>query len=139
MYNLTVDEAHTFNVGDGQWLVHNCAPRIINRKFAGHTFYPSDSQLRAMYPNGVKFDANGFPNFSPYSKANVKINMTGDYYKDFVAANEAIGIKGPKPPKNFTWHHHQDMTTMQLVPVDIHNAVRHTGGMALLEALLGLR
>lgn len=23
MYNLTVDEAHTFFVGDGQWLVHN--------------------------------------------------------------------------------------------------------------------
>jgi hypothetical protein len=26
MYNLTVDEAHTFFVGDGQWLVHNCGP-----------------------------------------------------------------------------------------------------------------
>jgi hypothetical protein len=28
MYNLTVDEAHTFFVGDGQWLVHNieCPP-----------------------------------------------------------------------------------------------------------------
>lgn len=24
MYNLTVDEAHTFYVGEGQWLVHNC-------------------------------------------------------------------------------------------------------------------
>jgi hypothetical protein len=23
MYNLTVDEAHTFFVGDGAWLVHN--------------------------------------------------------------------------------------------------------------------
>ncbi|MBK8138626.1 MAG: hypothetical protein IPK52_22910 [Chloroflexi bacterium] len=23
MYNLTVDEAHTFFVGDGDWLVHN--------------------------------------------------------------------------------------------------------------------
>ncbi|MCB0107996.1 MAG: hypothetical protein KDE53_18870, partial [Caldilineaceae bacterium] len=23
MYNLTVAEAHTFFVGDGQWLVHN--------------------------------------------------------------------------------------------------------------------
>jgi hypothetical protein len=28
MYNLTVDEAHTFFVGDGQWLVHNCADRL---------------------------------------------------------------------------------------------------------------
>jgi hypothetical protein len=24
MYNLTVDTAHTYFVGDGQWLVHNC-------------------------------------------------------------------------------------------------------------------
>ncbi len=28
MYNLTVDEAHTFFVGDGQWLVHNCSAQI---------------------------------------------------------------------------------------------------------------
>ncbi len=26
MYNLTVDTAHTFFVGDQQWLVHNCGP-----------------------------------------------------------------------------------------------------------------
>jgi hypothetical protein len=26
MYNLTVDEAHTFFVGDGEWLVHNTSP-----------------------------------------------------------------------------------------------------------------
>ena len=26
MYNLTVDTAHTFFVGDGQWLVHNTCP-----------------------------------------------------------------------------------------------------------------
>ena len=32
MYNLTVNEAHTFFVGDGQWLVHNadlCDPRRL--------------------------------------------------------------------------------------------------------------
>jgi hypothetical protein len=29
MYNLSVAEAHTFFVGDGEWLVHNCArPRL---------------------------------------------------------------------------------------------------------------
>ena len=28
MYNLTVDTAHTFFVGDGQWLVHNCPDGI---------------------------------------------------------------------------------------------------------------
>lgn len=30
MYNLTVDEAHTFFVGDGDWLVHNTScPRLL--------------------------------------------------------------------------------------------------------------
>lgn len=29
MYNLTVDEAHTFYVGDGQWLVHNDCEDLI--------------------------------------------------------------------------------------------------------------
>jgi hypothetical protein len=29
MYNLTVDTAHTFFVGEGQWLVHNaCRPKV---------------------------------------------------------------------------------------------------------------
>ncbi|MCB0334830.1 MAG: hypothetical protein KDD62_00950 [Bdellovibrionales bacterium] len=35
MYNLTVDGAHTFFVGHGQWLVHNtCAKKIAN----GHAY-----------------------------------------------------------------------------------------------------
>jgi hypothetical protein len=35
MYNLTVDEAHTFYVGHGQWLVHNvCDLAAIARRYA---------------------------------------------------------------------------------------------------------
>ena len=31
MYNLTVDEAHTFFIGDGEWLVHNtCKIRRVD-------------------------------------------------------------------------------------------------------------
>jgi len=29
MYNLTVDTAHTFFVGEGQWLVHNACPKPV--------------------------------------------------------------------------------------------------------------
>ncbi len=35
MYDLTVDQAHTFYVGEGQWLVHNaggCGPNIKTPK-----------------------------------------------------------------------------------------------------------
>lgn len=28
LWDLTVDGAHTFHVGDGQWLVHNCAAPV---------------------------------------------------------------------------------------------------------------
>jgi filamentous hemagglutinin len=115
-----------------------CPPRIINKKYAGETYYPSNSLLRSKYPNGVQFDSNGFPDFSPYSTTDVKIKITGEYADDFEAANRAAGHGGKKPPTGYTWHHHQDMTTMQLVPADLHNAVRYTGGMALLKQLLGL-
>lgn len=40
MYNLTVDEAHTFFVGDGQWLVHN-ACRKVNMNAIDWSDYPS--------------------------------------------------------------------------------------------------
>ncbi len=37
MYNLTVDEAHTYFVGDGGWLVHNmCAARALTPDELGH-------------------------------------------------------------------------------------------------------
>lgn len=36
-------------------------------------------------------------------------------------------------PDGYTWHHHQDGTTMQLVPTDLHDAVRHTGWAAILN------
>lgn len=44
MYNLTVDEAHTFYVGDGQWLVHNaCTEKYVFVGYHGTstTYLPS--------------------------------------------------------------------------------------------------
>jgi len=29
MFNLTLAEAHTYFVGDGGWLVHNCGPGVV--------------------------------------------------------------------------------------------------------------
>jgi hypothetical protein len=34
MYNLTVEEAHTYFVGIGQWLVHNACSRVLRRNLA---------------------------------------------------------------------------------------------------------
>jgi hypothetical protein len=30
------------------------------------------------------------------------------------------------------WHHVEDCVTMQLLPLDIHGAARHTGGAAII-------
>ncbi|MGK3970047.1 HNH endonuclease [Sorangium sp. So ce118] len=48
---------------------------------------------------------------------------------DFRAASQAAGLS--RTPEGYTWHHHQDGTTMQLVPSDIHRMTGHTGGFAL--------
>jgi hypothetical protein len=63
------------------------------------------------------------------SKADVKIEFTGSRPRDFKAANKAAGFK--TTPEDYTWHHHQDGTTMQLVPREIHRLTGHTGGFSL--------
>ena len=50
---------------------------------------------------------------------------------DEAAANDHWGY--PKTPKGYAWHHVEDGHTLQLVPSDIHAAVRHTGGVAVLK------
>ncbi|MEZ6073147.1 MAG: HNH endonuclease [Pirellulales bacterium] len=78
---------------------------------------------------GIPFDKYGFPDFSSIAIAEVKITPTGTRPGDLAAANELAGF--PETPNGFTWHHHQDGTTMQLVPRNIHLQTGHTGGFFL--------
>ena len=99
------------------------------RKFDGKTWTPD---LDRKYPNGVNFSTDGFPNFTPYTKAKAEIpNLSGKRSSDEKLANKAVGLK--ETPKGYTWHHHQDGKTMQLIPSDVHNGVRHTGGAAIIK------
>ena len=75
---------------------------------------------------GIPFDSAGFPDFSGVAIATVQIMQTGSRTKDFRAANRAAGFKAK--PEGFTWHHHQDGMTMQLVPNKVHADTGHTGG-----------
>ena len=62
----------------------------------------------------------------------VKIKLTGNYRDDFAAANKLAGIDDLYLTQNkLTWHHHQDLGIMQLVPRKYHNPVSHTGGASL--------
>jgi hypothetical protein len=57
--------------------------------------------------------------------------------QDFAAANAAMAKKYPgwKQPADYTWHHIEHSNKLILIPTDIHNAVKHTGGVATNKAL----
>lgn len=90
--------------------------------------------LKKKYPAGVRFTPDAYPDFSPYALKTTKIDpyFDGNHSSDFSKADKAAGIDEAYRQDNaLTWHHHQDGTTLQLVPRDIHNAVKHAGGVAL--------
>lgn len=58
--------------------------------------------------------------------------LVGDASSDFKKALEA-SKKYDKTPKGYTWHHVEDGKTLILIPTDLHDAVRHTGGAALIR------
>ncbi|WP_199544201.1 hemagglutinin repeat-containing protein [Paraburkholderia kururiensis] len=117
---------------DGIPLVNGRYP--INSKYAGQE-YPVENlppELQEKYPQGVQFNSQGFPDFSPYARAKVSVEgLTGDYSKDAALSNKAAGFS--QTPDGYVWHHVEDAETMLLIPQDIHDAVRHTGGAAVLK------
>lgn len=103
-----------------------------NSEYANSTYtFEEGTELQAKYPEGVQFDAEGYPDFSSYATEIVEIDMKGNHTTDYQQANEAAGLD--RTPEGFTWHHHQDGKTMLLVPSDIHSAVRHTGGVSTIR------
>lgn len=93
--------------------------------------------ISALAPiDAAQIKSNGFPDFTPYAVASVEMDgLVGDTSMDFRAANKAAGLEryGDRAPRGFVWHHCEDGRTMQLVPFDIHDAIRHTGGEAVLD------
>ena len=77
----------------------------------------------------IKFK-DGYPEFTPFAKKRVEIEMTGKN-SDFDRANEAAGLS--ETPADMTWHHHQDGVTMELVPSKINNNVPHDGGASIVK------
>jgi hypothetical protein len=112
----------------------------INYRYAGQ-LYPMaklPQHLQEKYPNGVRFKPTGSLELSPYAIAEAKIKgLTGDYNHDAGLANKAKGYS--KTPEGYTWHHVEDGETMQLVPTDLHDAVKHTGGAAVIRGRALLR
>lgn len=111
----------------------------INAEYAGRTF-PAEklpAGLRAKYPEGVPFTEDGYPDFRRYVTKEVELDgLQGNRTSDFARADRAAGIDERYRVENkLTWHHHQNCRTMQLVPGDIHAAVRHTGSVAAINGI----
>ncbi|AZZ92956.1 hypothetical protein EUZ85_20370 [Hahella sp. KA22] len=145
-FNFDVEGNHNYFVGESGAWVHNTrvcdltsrvravnGRRPINSKYAGKTVPLEDLPLalRKKYPHSVTFNGAGFPDFSRYSIKNVRITLGKSRGVDFGRADKAAGYTKNNPrPNDYTWHHHQDTGYMQLVPTDIHDAIKHTGGIA---------
>jgi len=107
-------------------------------EWSGKQYKFADPNLAVKYT--LRFTALGFPDFAPYAIKSVKIKMNGNrsYTSpdgDFGNANEAAGYKRYEEHPDHTWHHHEDRTTMLLVPRDLHSAVRHSGGVWVIKKL----
>ena len=147
VYNFQVEDFHTYHVGENGIWVHNanCKPRSPKSDIISKVENNDGSITYTKKINGeelsVTYSKEGYPDFSPYSHPDysepVPINMTGNNYKDFKAANEAIGLKGANPPDGYTWHHLEDGKHMLLVRTDVHDATAggfpHTGGASIVR------
>lgn len=148
-FNLSIDKAHTFLVGNDMLVAHN----VCAKDFSGGTYhFPDGTPQATKYPNGIQVSPQGYPNFEPYAAKKVTFPypslegkasgtcLTGNYATDMKMANTACGFK--TTPTGFTWHHVEDMQTLLLVPQDIHSfmygGLRHSGGASLIREFFRL-
>ncbi len=117
-----------------------------NAAYAGQVVHFPDPLRAARYPQGVRVDENGYPDFSPYARAAAEIAEPPDGFgvdelrlTDYVSANAAqyhAGhelFAGPSPvatPHGWTWHHVVGGRRMELIPVEVKALLRHHGGLA---------
>lgn len=78
---------------------------------------------------------DGFPVFEPpHKRQEVDIpNMQGNCTTDYKAANQ-LAPKGPILENN-TWHHHQNLRTMQEVDEEVHTRFTHFGARSIIGAI----
>jgi len=112
----------------------------VNYRLAGKTasisYFSKDLAHKYSEPGFIRFNKNAYADFEPYAKEKItSIKLTGDNGKDIKIAGDIMKRRYPdwKKPLGYTWHHHQDRKTMLLVPTDLHDAVRHSGGASLLR------
>jgi len=117
----------------------NVQPDPDIEKINGQKPNNSDHAGKTVQTKGgpVKFDKDGFPDFTSYSKKTVRVDgLNGDMAHDIDLAMKKAGMDSYDSTK-YVWHHHQDTKSMMLVPRDVHSVINggvgHTGGRAVLK------
>ncbi|MEZ0091251.1 HNH endonuclease [Streptacidiphilus sp. EB129] len=132
-----------------------------NAAYAGQVVHFPDPLRARKYPQGVRVDGRGHPDFAPYVRAAVEVADPPDGFgvdelrlTDYVSANAAQYAQGHElwadaesavvTPTGWTWHHsvapaRPGSRRMELVPVEVKALLRHHAGLAVSSADHGKR
>jgi NAD+--asparagine ADP-ribosyltransferase len=122
--------------------VDNNGRFIRNYRYAGRSVMPFkiSNKLSIKFNKPIKFNRFGYPDFTKYSIKTIKTTrLTGNHQQDVRLVERILKQKNPQWKKRvgYTWHHHQDMKTMQYVPTKLHSAIPHSGGASRLRIKKG--
>lgn len=114
---------------------------ITLKKFGSLT-YDDLIKLDKLYPDGVPFTKEGYPDFSKVAFKDkngqtLRINigtLSGDSQKDINTAETLFQKMGYPWESGYTWHHIENSTTLIRVPSAVHQLIDHAGGMSTLVA-----
>lgn len=126
------------------------APAIAGSALAFRVFHPSSPTLRMRYRHGVAVGPHGFPDWVPYARVVVELpavppdrGVDETRVRDVVTANRVAaasgdplweGIPPEATPTGWTWAHLAGTRRAALVPIELHGAFRHLGGVSTLRA-----
>lgn len=132
-------KAYYFHPGLNPKIQNNLAKDgYITIKGCGNFSYEDFVKLDRLYPEGVPFTKEGFPDFSKVAFKDKNGNplivtlktLTGDSKKDISLAKKAAEKMGYQNDNWYTWHHIENSNKLMRVPYIIHEHVRHVGGMS---------
>lgn len=119
---------------------------IPGRRYAFQVFHPGSPVLRIRYRDGVLIGPYGFPEWLAYAQAVVELparspelGVDEQRLLDVLTANLALaasgaaGWSGPddyRTPASWTWAHAAMSRQVALVPIELHGAFRHLGGVS---------
>jgi len=114
----------------------------INLKKFGSLTYDDLLKLDRLYPEGVPFTKEGYPDFSKVAfkdkngqTLRIDIStLSGDSKKDINTAETIFQKMGHSWESGYTWHHIENSTTLIRVPSAVHQLIDHAGGMSTLVA-----